>query len=78
MEIFGVADGSRLSPRGLVARNLGGGTDDGRRAFGREDAREVAQRATSHGDSEPRTRSTRYLPNRKICRRRRIFRPFVG
>ena len=32
---FRIADGSRLSPRGLVARNLGGGTDDGRRVWSR-------------------------------------------
>ena len=30
---FRIADGSRLSPRGRVARNLGGGTDDGRRVW---------------------------------------------
>ena len=35
---FRLADGSRLSPRRLVARNLGGGTGDAD-VFGREDAR---------------------------------------
>ena len=32
---FRLADGSRLSPRGLVACNLGGGTNDGRRVWSR-------------------------------------------
>ena len=35
---FRLADGSRLSSRGLVARNLGGGTGDAG-VFGREYAR---------------------------------------
>jgi hypothetical protein len=32
---FRIAAGSRLSPWGLVARNLGGGTNDGRRVWSR-------------------------------------------
>ena len=50
---FRIADGSRLSPRGLVARNLGGGTDDGRCVWSRVCAG-LARARRSEEDWRPR------------------------
>jgi hypothetical protein len=50
---FRIADGSRVSPRGVVARNRGGGTDDGGRVWSRVCAG-LAQARRSEEDWRPR------------------------